>query len=105
MVNFTKTTLQKEGILQDGDITYSISLTAVNNELTRLYCGITKKTVVQATDAAGNSQPVEQPISIGHITLDHGRTITEANPGESILPHLTKFQEILDEVLGKTPTT
>ena len=100
MVNFTQTTLQKEGTLESGDVTYKVSVTAVNNELTRLYCGITKKTVVQQPDGNGGQNPVEQIIDIGYITLDHGRQMTEVAQGENIIPHLSKFQEILDEVLG-----
>lgn len=33
---FSTTTLQKEGILQDGDVTYSINITAINNKLAKL---------------------------------------------------------------------
>lgn len=99
-VNFTQTTLQKEGTLQVDDVAYNISATAINGNLTRLYCGITKKVTVQQKGQA----PVEQPISIGYIVLEHGRQVTEATQGEDITPHLAKFQEILAEVVG-VPTT
>ena len=97
MVNYNKTTLQKEGTLQDGDYTYNVSVTAVNNELTRLYCGITKKTV-----DTGGQNPVEQNLHLGHITLEFGRVVTEIAAGVNMIPHLTKFQEIQDELLAKT---
>lgn len=102
---FSTTTLQKEGILQDGDVTYSVNVTAINNELTRLHCGITKKVVVQQPDGNGGQIPVEESHPVGHITLEHGRQVTEITQGENLIPHLTKFQEILDEVLGKEPET
>lgn len=101
-INFAKTTLQKEGIIQDGDFTYSVSFTAVNNELARLYCGITKKVVVQQPDGSGGQIPVEESQSVGYVTLEHGRQVSEIAQGENIIPHLTKFQEILDEVIGKS---
>ena len=102
-INFSTTTLQKEGILQDGDVAYSINVTAVNNELTRLHCGITKKMVVQQPDGDGGQIPVEDNQPIGHITLEYGRQVTEITQGENLIPYITKFQEILDEVLGKEP--
>ena len=36
MIQFVKTTIQKEGTLIDSDVTYNVSVAAVNNELTRL---------------------------------------------------------------------
>lgn len=109
-IEFSKVTLQKEGILQDGDVTYSVNVTAINNELTRLYCGITKKVVLQQPDGNGGQIPAEESQPIGYITLEYGRQVTEITQGENLIPHLTKFQEVLDEVLGnstskKTPTT
>lgn len=104
-IEFSKVTLQKEGILQDGDVTYSINVTAINNELTRLHCGITKKIVVQQPDSNGGQIPVEENHAIGNITLEYGRQVTEITQGENLIPHITKFQVILDEVLGKTPET
>lgn len=92
MVNYTTTTLNKEGTLIDGNVTYGVNVTAVNSELTRLNCSIMK---------TENSQPTH----IGNISLEHGRQITEIIQGENLIPHLTKFQEIMDEVLGKTPAT
>lgn len=103
-INFSTTTLQKEGILQDGDVTYSVNVTAVNNELTRLHCGITKKMVVQQPDSNGGQIPVEENHPIGHVTLEHGRKVIEIPQSEDVIPYITKFQEILDEVLGKTST-
>jgi hypothetical protein len=88
MVNYTTTTLSKQGTLMSGDVTYNVNVTAVNNELTRLTCSISKK------DAY-----------IGNITLEHGRKVIEIIQDESVIPHLTTFQEILDEVLGKPQTT
>lgn len=102
-MEFSKVILQKEGILQDGDVTYSVNVTAVNNELTRLHCSIIKKVVVQQPDGNGVQQPVEQTQPIGSIILEYGRQITEITQGENLIPHITKFQEILDEVLGKEP--
>ncbi len=99
---FSTTTLQKEGILQDGDVTYSINVTAINNTLTRLHCGITKKVVVQQPDGNGEQIPLEESQSIGYITLEYGRQVSEINQGENLIPYITKFQEILDEVIGKS---
>jgi hypothetical protein len=101
MVNFTKTTLQKEGILQDGNVTYNVNVTAINNELTRLFCGITKKAVVQQQDATGGQTSVEENQLIGHIILEYGRQVAEIVQSEDLVPHLENFQGILDEVLGK----
>lgn len=102
---FSTTTLQKEGILQDGDVTYSVNVTAVNNELTRLHCGITKKVVVQQPDGNGGQIPIEENQPIGHITLEHGRKVIEISQSEDVIPYITKFQEIFDEVIGKEPET
>lgn len=104
-IEFLKTTLQKEGTLQVGDVTYNINVTATNNELTRLHCGIAKIIVVQQPDGLGGQTPIEEKHSIGHITLEYGRQLTEIIQWENIIPHITKFQEILDEVLGNTPVT
>ena len=104
-IEFSKVTLQKEGILQSDDVTYTINVTATNNELTRLNCGITKKVVVQQPDGNGGQIPIEENNPIGNITLEYGRQVTEITQGENLIPHITKFQEILDEVLGKTPET
>jgi len=105
MVTYTKTTLNKEGTLIDGDVTYNVNVTAVNSELTRLNCSISKMEKKQYPD--GNGGYVENPENthIGNITLEHGRQVMEIIQGENLIPHLTKFQEILDEVLGKTPET
>lgn len=92
MVNFTRQTLTKEGTLQAGDVSYSVTLTAIDGVLTRLHCNIAKK-------------EREQHVQVGYISLDHGRQHVEVAQGENLIPHLTKFQEILDEVLGSTPTT
>ena len=105
MVKFTQTTLQKEGTLQSGDITYNVSLSIVNNELTRLYCGITQKKVTEQPDINGTTTPVEQDVNIGYILLDHGRQITEIALGENLISHLKQFQEILNEVTGDTDST
>lgn len=105
MVNYSKTTIQREGTLVEGDVTYNVNITAINDELTRLHCGITKKVIVNQPDGNGGQIPIEEPQHIGHITLEYGRQITEIIQGENLIPHLTKFQEILDEVLGKTATT
>jgi len=104
-IEFSKVTLQKEGFVLNGNVTYSVNVTAVNNELTRLHCGITKKTVVQQPDGSGGQTPMEENLLIGHITLEHGRQVMEIAQGENILPHITKFQEVLDEVLGKEKDT
>ena len=97
MVDFTKTTVQRDGTVQDESTIYNISATIVNNELTRLYCGITKKS---RQDETHNDQ-MTGDIPVGHITLEYGRQVTEFTQGENLIPHLIKFQEILDEVLGK----
>lgn len=102
---FSQSTLNKEGILQDGKVTYNINVTAVNNGLTRLHCSITKNIEVQHPDGNGGQTTVEEPQHIGHITLEYGRQVTELPQGEDLLPHLIKFNEILDEVLGKKEET
>lgn len=107
MVNYSKTTLTKEGTLVDGDITYNVTFTAVNNELTRLSCTVTKKKTVQYPDGNGGNVENQEDVFAGSITLEHGRQITEFVQGENVMPYLLKFQGILDEVLGKStpPTT
>lgn len=91
-VNYSTTTVNKEGTFVEGDLTYNVNITIVNNELQRLACSIAKIQDTQATH-------------IGTITMEYGRQITEIVQGENLIPHLTKFQAILDEVLGKTPET
>lgn len=105
MIQFAKTTIQKEGMLPDGDATYNVSVTVVNNELTRLYCAINKKTVVQQPDGNGGSTGVEENQSVGHIIVEYGRQAMEMSQGENPIPYLTKFQEIYDEVTGKEAET
>lgn len=104
-IEFSQTTLNKEGILQDGNVTYSVNATAINNELTRLHCAISKRVEKQYPDGNGGQTIVEEPQQIGHITLEYGRQVTELTQGEDLLPHLIKFNEILDEVLGKKEET
>lgn len=105
MIQFAKTTIQKEGTITEGDVTYSVSVATVNNELTRLYCGINKKTIVQHSDGNGGSTGVEENQSVGHIIVEYGRQAMETGQGENPIPYLTKFQEIYDEVTGKEAET
>lgn len=101
MVNYSKTTINKEGTLQSGDVTYNVQSTVINNTLSRLYCGISKKAMVDMPDGRGGQAPVAQTIPVGYIVLENGKKISEISDGEDDIPHLTKFKEILDEVLGK----
>jgi hypothetical protein len=105
MVNYTTTTLNKQGTLTDGDVTYNVNVTAVNNELTRLNCSISKKIVKKYPDGNGGYVENQEDTYIGNITLEHGRKVIEIIQDESIIQHLTTFQGILDEVLGKPQTT
>lgn len=105
MVNYTTSTLNKQGTAVNGDVTYGVNVTAVNNELTRLACSITKKVIKQYPDGNGGFIDNPEDTNIGNITLEHGRQVIEIIQEENIIPHLTVFQKILDEVLGKTPTT
>lgn len=105
MVNYSTTTIQKEGTLRVENIIYNVSVTAVNNNLARLSCGITKVETKAQPDGNGGTTTFDETTSVGHITLEHGRQVAEVNQSEDLIPHLTKFKEILDEVLGKEPET
>jgi hypothetical protein len=105
MVNYTTTTLNKQGAMVKGDVTYNVNVTAVNNELTRFNCSISKKIVKQYPNGNGGFVDNPEEVNVGNITLEHGRQIIEISQEENVIPHLTVFQQILDEVLGKTPTT
>lgn len=105
MVNYTTTTLNKQGTLVSGNVTYGVNVTAVNNDLTRLSCSITKATTIQQPDGDGGAIEREENKAVGNITLEHGRVVVEVIQEEDVIPHVIKFQEILNSVLGRTPTT
>jgi len=103
MVNYSTTTLTKQGTLVDGNVTYNVNVTAVNNELARLNVVIHKKVTRQYPDANGGFMENQEDTYIGSITLEHGRKVIEIIQDENPIPHITMFQEIMDEVLGKKP--
>lgn len=106
MVNYTTSTLNKQGTLEKDAVTYGVNFTAVNSELTRLACSITKKVVKQYPDGNGGFVDNPEDINVGNITLEHGRKVIEIIQEEDVIQHIMVFQEILDEVIGKnTPTT
>lgn len=104
MVNYTTTTLYKQGTLVKEDVTYGVDVTAVNSELTRLTCAISKKVMKQYPDANGGTTERPEDIHVGNITLENGRQLIETVQQEDVIPHLTVFQEILDEIVGKEQT-
>jgi len=105
MVNYATTTLNRQGALVNNDVTYNVNVTVVNNELTRLNCGISKKVLKQYPNGNGGYIENQEDIYIGSITLEHGRRVIEVVQEEDVIPHLIKFQEILDEIIGKEPET
>lgn len=90
-VNYSTTTVNKDGTLVEGDVTYNVNVSIVNNELQRLACYIMK----QDTESG-------MPIHIGNISLENSRQIIEMPQGENLIPHLTVFQKILNEEQGNT---
>ena len=103
MVNYSTTTLTKQGILVDGDVTYNVNVTVVNGELARLNVVIQKKVMRQYPNPNGGFTENQEDAYIGSITLEHGRKVIEIVQDEDPIPYITTFREILDEVIGKNP--
>lgn len=88
MVNFTRTTVQKQGTLQEEGFNYNVNVTIEDSVLTRLGVEIIKR------------MKDLQDQHVGYVSQEQGRQVAEIASGEDIIPHLIKFQEILNEVLG-----
>lgn len=105
MVEYNRTTINKEGVYQEGDTRYTVNAVVVDNQLTRLSVSIQKKKIEQILDEDKNATPIENYVDAGHIVVESGRRIGEfVDPEEDVVPYFTVFQKILDEVLGKTAT-
>lgn len=93
-----RTTVTKEGQEVVGDIQYDVIAVSVNGVMTEVGCNIIKKLIEQVDDANGAKQQVENPIHIGYIKLQNGRTVTEMSSDEDLVKHINKFSEITDSL-------
>ena len=99
MVEYKRTIFQKEGVLQSGNLTYNVNVLVENDILSRLQVSITK-TETRVSDGSNEEVPIDQSIHIGHIILENGRRVIEIVQEEDPIPHITKFQGILAELIS-----
>ncbi len=85
MVNYTQTLIQKTGMYNAENYTYTVNVSISNAELTRLHVEILENT---------NSS------IIGQISLENGRRMIETQNDVDVIEHLTVFNEILKSILS-----
>ena len=102
MVEYLTTTIEKQGVFVDGNITYDISTRVVNDNLERLVCNITKVVKGKVSDGNGGMVEGDESVSVGFISFEQGRQTSQLIQDESIIQYLTRFQEIYNEVMGIT---
>ena len=100
LVNYSTTTLTKQGTLVKGDVTHNVNVIATNGELTRLNSYITKKVMKKYPDGQGGTMDQPEDTYVGNIALENGRRVFEFAQDEDPVPYIGTFQAILDEVLG-----
>ena len=102
MVEYSTTTIERQGVFVDGNITYDINTRVVNDSLERLVCNITKVVKGKVPDGNGGMVEGNEPVSIGFISFEQGRQTSQLIQDENIIQYLTRFQEIYNEVMGIT---
>lgn len=99
-----RTTSTKEAQEIVDNIQYDIVAVEVDNLLTEVGCNILEIKIEEVEDGAGGKQSIENPIHIGYIKLQNGRTMTEISSDEDMIKHITVFSMIVNELKGKVET-
>lgn len=99
MLQFTRTTISKEGVDTVGDYTYNLSINIQDNILTSILCQVSKNVLVdtQSTESI-EPQKVEQTIQVGVMQLANGQLSSQINQDEDTITHLMKMSEYMSEI-------